>query len=281
MSDQKKSLTSVTAEKAKQIAAEVMKQYIIVDQEEVDQKNPKPVPKPDEKSTSAAADMQLVVNGMTAKGPGGVSLGAMLRTMTGKGKGKTKGKKKLGAYFCKTVQRWVSVSSSGSPLTAVLTLAYNNTTNVTEAAQFGQVFDECRCVAIEVHARVTGPVGSYSGTGAWALVFDPTNSGAYASVPGAIIASQKIGPIAYTETTSIGPQNFTATGYHHKVYKTIPAMPTAGASTPSENVGNGWVSTQDQSAVAGYLKIIADGISSVIIDGDVFVLYHMEYRSRT
>lgn len=155
-----------------------------------------------------------------------------------------------------------------------------NSASVTESAALLTLFDEARCLGITIHARVDGTAAI--GSGSWAVVFDPANSGNYTSVIGALLARQHAGPVAYNQSSStVQATTMTKTGYHSFSAKALGTQPTAGASSASEGVGANWFSTSDVGAIIGYLKFACDVVTGQAVTVDALVVYHMEYRSRT
>jgi len=191
---------------------------------------------------------------------------------------KGKGKGRLESYRCKTFVRDQSSGTVNTLYAPVLTLQ-PNATSVTEASNFAALFDEARCLGVTVYGRVEG----INANGAWAYAFDPANSSGYASVGGVLLASQKAGPFAFNASTatSLAQLNVGSTGYVQKHFKTMAALPTAGTSAPNEIVGNGWFACSDTNVIVGYVKICIDAFTGMTPMVDFFLVYHMEYRSRT
>jgi hypothetical protein len=151
----------------------------------------------------------------------------------------------------------------------------NNSTNVTEAAQFATLFDEQRCIGVTVHNRCAANLQVIQG--AWALVFDVANSGAYTSVAGTLVTGQRMGPVSLNFGYGTVPE--TNTGYHIRRFHTLNSLPPTTANP--ELVGGSWFASTDSNAVVGYLKYAADAISGGAVQFDTFIVYHMEYRERT
>jgi len=172
-------------------------------------------------------------------------------------------------------------TSSGAFYGGVITLQPNST-GVTEATQFAALFDQARCNGVSVCARVTG--NSTTAAAAWAMAFDPSNAGAYTSTVGIMVAKQHLGPVGFNDygsaTTTVATTATTVTGYQKKHFKTMKTLPSTGASA-GEVVGNGWFATSDVNATVGYLKWAIDAVAGSFFGTDVFITYHMEYRSRT
>jgi hypothetical protein len=191
--------------------------------------------------------------------------------------------KKKGSRIFKfdTATRYTVSGTSGTAFYPVATLL-PNATSVTEATQLAALFDEGRCVGVTAHAAVDGAFSGGTG-GAWALVFDPANSGAYTSVVGALVAGQHLGPVQYNNSGSHTTTSMSKTGYMTKKFKTLAAAPTAALGTASEVVGSNWFGCLDTSVISGYLKFACDANpgGSGAVNVDLFIIYHMEYRSRT
>jgi hypothetical protein len=185
------------------------------------------------------------------------------------------------SYRFNTATRYTTSGTSGAAFYPVATLL-PNATSVTEATQLAALFDEGRCTGVTAHVAVDGAFTGGSG-GAWALVFDPANSGAYTSVVGALVAGQHLGPVQYNNSGSHTTMSFSKTGYMTKTFKCLAAAPTAALGTASEVVGSNWFGCLDTSVISGYLKFACDANpgGSGAVNVDLFIIYHMEYRSRT
>jgi len=70
-------------------------------------------------------------------------------------------------------------------------------------------------------------------------------------------------------------------GFKRLDVRVPPVASTAGAAAPSENVGSDWFALSDTAANVGYLKYAIDVVSGQAMSHDTFIVYHMEYRSRT
>jgi hypothetical protein len=141
-----------------------------------------------------------------------------------------------------------------------------------------------RVLRATIYTRVASSVAITVGDTppAYAWAYDPANSGAFASVVGVLLTTQHVGPFALNNYTESGPLVENKSGYMKRVVKVPnPILPTAGASTANENVGSGWFATSDVSAVCGYWKGFVDGATSTVTGVDIFVIYDLEYRSRT
>jgi len=178
-----------------------------------------------------------------------------------------------------TVARYAGTGTSGTFYAPVLTLLPNSSSAVTEASQFAALFDEGKCMGVKVHARILG----VNSNGAWAFTYDPANSAAYTSVTGVLVAAQHLGPMAFNASSTTSAATFVVnnTGYQTKQFRCLRVLPTAGGGSASENVGSDWFATSDQNACAGYIKFAVDAVTSDTFMYDVFVQFHMMYRSRT
>jgi len=186
-----------------------------------------------------------------------------------------KGKWNYRPFCTDVVERTQQTGSSGTAFFPVKTLEPNSS-GVTEASLMGSIFDEQRCVGITINVRVTA---SASGVveGAWAVVFDCANSGAYTSVVGTTLSGQRMGPIAMNFAS--GTSSFTKTGFITHRFKTLNTLPPTGSN--SELVGGGWFASIDTTAQVGFLKYAVDALSGGTATIDTFIQYHMEYRERT
>jgi hypothetical protein len=187
-----------------------------------------------------------------------------------------------GVFRVNTAQRFTYASSTNSLGNGVQSLVPGGS-GVTEASVFGTLFDEQRCTAVTVHTRVyaKGTFPTPTLGAAWAVVYDPVNTGAYSSVVGTLVARQHLGPVAFAPDADAGTQTFSKSGFISKTFKIPePVAPTQG--TAPLQVGCSWYSTLDSTSGVGYLKLAADALgASTMSEWDLFVVYHMQYRSRT
>jgi len=157
-----------------------------------------------------------------------------------------------------------------------------NSSGVTEAVQLAMLYDQARCLGVTVHARVTG--NATTAGAAWMLVFDPANAGAYTSTIGASVSRQHIGPIGFNDygsaTPTVAVTATTSSGYVKKQFRSLKNAPTTGASA-GEVAGGNWFATSDVNATVGYLKWAIDAVAASFFGTDLFIIYHMEYRSRS
>jgi hypothetical protein len=193
-----------------------------------------------------------------------------------------KGSKSKQVYRTRLAVRTVQTGSSNAFLGGVFALAPMST-SVTEATAFATLFDEWRCTSVTTHSRILakGTFPTPTLGAAWIVVYDPANSGAYSSVVGGLVARQHYGPVAFAPDNDAATQSFTKSGYHtFRAKVPVPVAPTA--SSAPQPVGCSWVGTFDQTSIVGYLKCGADALgASTQAEWDLFVVYDMEFRSRT
>jgi hypothetical protein len=181
------------------------------------------------------------------------------------------------------VGRYTYLSGGGAAGSGVEPLQ-PTASSVTEAANFAALFDEWRCLGVTTHNRVFVDIQYPAVTpgAAYAIAFDPANAPAYASTQGVLVARRHIGPFSFNngDGTTLSVNN---TGYHKMSVKIpVPLAPTVGTNGTNAVVGNGWVSCTDTTSVVGYMKLYSDALGSTSkAYWDLFVVYHMEYRSRT
>lgn len=159
-----------------------------------------------------------------------------------------------------------------------------NSTSVTSAANFKASYDEVRCLGIDAYCRVIGTAAI--STGSYAMVFDPVNDGAYTSVIGTQVAKHHTPLIAYNQPSGTSQDiqtiSVNSSGYHRLSVRDLrPIAPTAGSTVTGETVGSAWVSTQDADATIGVLKMACDLVTGQAVIVDCYVIFHLEYRSRT
>jgi len=206
---------------------------------------------------------------------------AMQHVKVSRGVGKGGGRRLFAATLA------IRATSTGSANTAYAPVIHlvPNSTSVTEASQFAALFDEQRTVGVTVLARAIN--ASYSGTvpatpaTAWGMVYDPANSGAYASLVGMCVASHHRAPIAFNRGADGPPVVHNGTGYV-KMQVKVPGGVRAPTTASPPDVGTDWIPTTDTTSGVGYLKFYADALGSgSMCEFDYFILYHNEYRSRT
>jgi len=191
--------------------------------------------------------------------------------------------KSMKIYPVDLTLRITTVSGANVALTAVTTLIPNSS-GVTEATNFAALFDEYRCRSFSIMSRVydSTSTAAISAGASWGVVYDPSNSGAYTSLVGQMLASQHIGPIGLSRAADGGLLSETPSGYIKRTFHVPPGgvTPTPSAGNPA--VGRMWIPTTDTASCIGYLKPYVDPLGSAITSAwDCFVIYHCEYRSRS
>jgi hypothetical protein len=221
----------------------------------------------------------------------GMRMSRAKKGLPGKGKG---GQWVNESFSCTTSARYTATGTSGVAAAPGYSLQ-PNASGVTEAAQWADVFDEARCVGITAHFRCLykGDGSSTPGgvQGTWIVVYDPSDSAALTNVVTSLVYAQHFGPVQISGSgvnTAVGDAPVygtlaeNRTGYYAKTFKPpLPLAPTAGASAVSEDVGLGWFSTTDVAASVGYIKFYVESAAGYIPIQDLFVVFHMQYRSRT
>jgi len=194
-------------------------------------------------------------------------------------KQKGKGFGKMMTYPATLCFRSTGTGAVSTFYAPVISLTPQNISLVTEAQQWGALFDEARCTKIDVYCRIE----AVNGNGAWGFAYDPANSSAYTSVVGILLSDQHVCPVALNASTatSSAMQVTSATGYKKLKVRVPPVAPTASSGAPNESVGNNWFATSDQSANVGFIKLAVDGFGGLAPVYDVMVKFYMEYRSRS
>jgi len=266
-----KALAAVIAKEAAKEAGTDKKRYVLVD---VDSPPGSPVAGPVVKTAPLADEKAVAVLGAARP-----MMHLARQVMAKKNRGK-KGGGGIQSFRTRLCQRFNGTGSSATFYAPVVVLAPNGS-GVTEAANFASLFDTARCNGVDIYVKPSSTAAILN-MGAWGFAFDPANNGAYASVVGLMIADQRVGPMAFSETASnVAPLVMSPTGYIHKHFRTMRQSPTAGAVGPSELVGSEWFACSDTGAVAGFIKMAFDAVTGQSVSYDMFVVYHMEYKSRT
>jgi len=267
---------------AKALAAEFAKEkkYVLV--EEPDTPTDEKVA--GQKPVSVQTDSKLIVgNDALTAGTMKAAMSHMKMSRSVRpGKGSKKGAGQgLTPFKTNLVGRFTGVGTANTNYAPVDILQPNSATTVTEAPQFAALFDEWRCTGVTTYVRVFVNTGTITTPPvAWGMAFDIANSGAYASVAGTMLSPQRLGPIAFTKNDG-GMQVHGETGFLQKSFRVPNGLPSTVVSSQAA-IGRNWTATSDTTSVVGYIKFCIDALGSgVIAEYDMFVLYHMEYRSRT
>jgi len=182
--------------------------------------------------------------------------------------------------FCTDIAERTTLTSATGTAYFPVKILQPNSSAVTEASVFNGIFDEQRCKGITIHVRCSAATTVTGVEGAWAVVFDVANSGAYSSVVGTVLTGQKLGPVALS--LGSGTNSFTKTGFITHRFKTLNTLPPTGAN--QELVGGGWFASLDTNGGGpnvGFLKYAVDAVTGATATFDTFIVYHMEYRERT
>jgi len=275
-----KALAAVFAKDSKDagVVKKTTGKYVLVD--EPDSPQATAVPSVKDENRDQKSDQKQLAIPETMR----MAMGHLKMTAAGKRTGKRGGIGGIRKPFSANVAaRFTAIGTGNTALTTVETLQPNNTSSVTEASNFSTLFDEWRCLAFTVYMRVMTNTGTVSTPpSAWASVYDPANAGPYTSVVGALLSTQHIGPVAMYRPNDSGMMEFTSNGYVSKTFKVPSALPSVTISGNPAVVGRSWTATTDITSSIGYLKIYVDPLGSgVIPEWDLFVVYHMQYRSRT
>lgn len=180
------------------------------------------------------------------------------------------------------LERITATSGAATALTTVSSLIGNNST---DAKVFAVVYDESRCLSIDVKMNFTtrnastGAPSSVVKIASGAIAFDPANNGTYSLLEQVLEAKEHIGPFNLNQPALAAQTTWTNKhGYVSLHCKPMPNVPTSTGAV----IGSNWSSSTDTTAINGYLKPYVEscgtGIEFVV---DYFVCYHMEFAFRT
>jgi len=174
-------------------------------------------------------------------------------------------------------------SAANSSSSAVITLTPGSTP---EFVNFANTFDDWRTTHIEVFHAVGFTVQA---TGAnsvvnnklcmYALVYDPVDGTAVASVTDAMDYDHRLAPLKAGYDGVNSPGDIVKGGMHHAKWR-IPA-PVVDPGILSDLLDSNWVSTKDTSVIVGYLKTWVDAAGAATASStSTYIRYHCEFRSR-
>ena len=179
--------------------------------------------------------------------------------------------------------------------TAFTTVTAVDPTQSPEFTNFASLYDECKVLGGEVHFRAY----SNGGTGAGPLVeliiaYDPSNSGVYASVDGALVASQNSGIKIATVNVHQASENLAAIGSPVPVNSSgfwsfkfkCPSQPThiATATAADQEICTGnWIDTNTVlTPKFGFLKpYVGSSGGSGVMALDAHIVLDVAFRSRS
>lgn len=190
------------------------------------------------------------------------------------------GKKKKGGnvVLVQLQSKFVLTSAANTALTSVQALS---PIGVSDFDSFASLYDLCRVHSISADARVNSSA-AVTGAFDWALAFDPSNIGTYASLPDVLTAKHHMGPFVMAGGINISPGSpLTPTGFK-KMSFPLEMQRVTNDSTASNVVGGGWFGTSDTTAVVGWLKPYIDPLGGALTSSiTCYVTYNVEFKSRT
>jgi hypothetical protein len=189
----------------------------------------------------------------------------------------------------------IGVSSGAN--TAYSTVVALSPGGTSEFSSFAAIFDEVKCTGFRLHWTVVVTAPSANGTPQMAsavMSFDPTTSTALSNILNGMESDQSTGPHVVLRPASDGvavntllagvtlnvSTSVTKTGYWMKQFK-IPSQTALNPATSAEITGGAWVSTQDTTAVVGYLKPYVEALGANIVANIYgFTVFDVVFRSR-
>jgi len=187
----------------------------------------------------------------------------------------------------------ISSTLNGSSGTAITTVINVRPAGFSEFASFAALFDEFKVHGGTLHFNVwaTGQNNLVVGNDV-AFAYDPVDNAVYASVAGALVASQHIGPITAMGTTdasvpstaarTAAPQAATAHGFWKFNFK-CPLEPQFVPNNSQQVMTGEWCDTNISSSLGdyGYLKPYVTSAGSTTANVSYYLVLDVEFRCRT
>jgi len=158
--------------------------------------------------------------------------------------------------------------------------------SVQDWSAYASIYDLCRVMQVEIIICpfASGPPTLSNFVPYWVAVWDPVNSGAYASAADCLTGAHHIGPFNFNGDTvaTSGTQSVNPSGWHRLTVRLpVPKAPVVNNNVSAGVVG-GWFGTSDTTLVIGYLKgFMALEGAGLTASWNVFVRYLCEFKERT
>jgi len=188
-----------------------------------------------------------------------------------------KGKGGVGnVVMTRLVAKYSTVSAAGAAITSVQALS---PLGVQDFSSYAALYDLVRVKKVEVMVRLES--GVLNGSLDYAVAFDPSNLGAYASVADVLTARHHVGPLIAYGTVSVGTASVNKTGFQRFTAR-LEQERVTNDGTAANAVGGGWIGTSDTTAVVGWLKPYVSAAGGAIVQTlFYYVVYDVEFKSRT
>ncbi len=176
------------------------------------------------------------------------------------------------------VDRATVTSSANTALTTVTSLT---PLAASDATSFATVYDDARCVSGETRFIPSAANGGVPASAlvrcAFALAYDPSNSGVYTTVQQPLEARYHWGPAYFTGNGL--PQTTNGKGHLSLHWKPQYTLTPGGSSFV---IGGNWTSSTDTGAIVGYLKPYIEAAGAAIATQfDMYTMYILEFAYRT
>jgi len=186
----------------------------------------------------------------------------------------------------KTHLVWTGTATSANN-TALTTVVTIDPTLATEWTKFNSIYDEVRTLSGKIFWSVeyAATPGTSNNAIDAAVMFDPMDNSAAASVAETLIASQHMGPMRFrllggtSNPYVVGPTSENKSGYHQFKFK-IPKGPQTNTANGGW-AGSNWTSTVNADSIAGYVKFIINSAGTSTPSTLIYyVVVQSEFRSR-
>jgi hypothetical protein len=173
---------------------------------------------------------------------------------------------------------WQKISQNQST-TALVTASALQPSSALSWSDFASVYDEARCIGVEIHTAALA--GTVSGFDTFAVAFDPGTTGNAASVANVLEHKYHVGPIRVAGNASGAPSESVAskTGFWTIHAKTVKQFVS---SVSADSVGSNWYpTTTGLTPIIGYMKPYVENNAGGTQYLNTWVGYHMEFKYRS
>jgi hypothetical protein len=208
--------------------------------------------------------------------PASTALSSIPRLLGGGQAGRPNGLKPI---TVKLVARYDLIGSAASVLNQVQPVS---PIAVADFNSFAALYDLQRTKSLRVHFCVLSSA-AIAGFSTYGLAWDPSNLGAYNSLPDLLTAQVKRGPYLIGGGTATREPSLSCseTGFH-SMNVSLPMNKITGDTATSNLVGGAWVATSNTTALVGWIKPYIESFGpSVSATLTMFIEYHVEFKSRT
>ena len=177
------------------------------------------------------------------------------------------------------VKLWQKISQSQAT-TALVTASALQPPSAQSFSTFGTVYDEARCLGVEVHTWAASDQGTQQPVPFWCNTFDPSISGNLSSVIEALEQKYRTPVCAATCASASASTTAVATKTGLQVFRAKTVKDAFESSVTADKVGGTWFPCSSSTAIIGYLKPYVENPGATTVYLVSWVGYDMEFKYR-